>query len=383
MIKVRSSQVPRLLSCSQSAHGEGWTINTDDAAARLGTAVHYIAARMVEGKDSVDTKDVCAMYNVEDVNTANFMVSMVRSTWAELKGAFNNPAVEQSLEVTLYEGKAGKVVLTGHPDVTTVSDVARAIDWKTGYVHDDFFHQLMAYVLLVCEYSGAKEGSGTVVWLRDHDWETKSFTADQLAWLKQQIIDRCLNDPDYSVGKQCVHCQRFHECPARMSLFHQAATDIMDSPLAGGVTGKKVEDVRLGIKAMTKAIDDYRLLVKTQIQRDGPIHLHDDVYYGMTPTTFRRVIMPDAMHILKDYMTEEQISSATSIQLKQIKSCIRENLARGEKYAGVNEFFKRCESEGCMQTTTGQALREYKKDGDQPVEDGHSGNAGVQRGGVI
>lgn len=220
---LRCSALPEAFRCPGSVRLPLLRIEEDNDASAVGTAVHKLMERVVDGTRNLSQMpigEVCERYGVSGDDVVPLLVAGI-NVWDQIKDSFTGAVTEVPLSATVHG-----VQLTGHLDALAVgNEIARALDWKTGRVDRDYSKQVQGYLaLILLDDPAIREATATVVWLRDRDVETYTMTRDGLGpWLESlraTVIDW---NGAYHPGRHCGFCPRSHECPA---LAAQARRDI-------------------------------------------------------------------------------------------------------------------------------------------------------------
>lgn len=213
MIEIRCSSLPLLFACRPALEGD-LQIDERNEAADLGSAAHEAMEAIVSGSrpdlDAIARRWSC---NRDELGRLAWYGA---KAWEVLAPSF--PDDEEHARLAESEVCAvvdGEIALPGHMDMHTIcSDgTARTVDWKTGRVDKDFYHQLAGYAAGLMADPHIHQVTASVVWLRSQEIETYVITRDVLdQWFARLRIQ--IGRSQYVTGDHCRHCPRSHSCPA-------------------------------------------------------------------------------------------------------------------------------------------------------------------------
>lgn len=208
MITIRCSSLPLLFACRPALEGD-LRIDERNEAADLGSAAHEAMEAIVGGVrpnlDAIAQRWSC---NRDELGRLAWYGA---KSWEELAPSFPDPETEVEVMATF-----GDVRLTGHVDLRAhpADTDANVVDFKTGRVDRDYYHQLAGYGSCVLKINPQLERVVvSIVWLRDQTIET--YVIDRA--VSDQWIARLgtqLSRTQFVTGDHCRHCPRSHSCPA-------------------------------------------------------------------------------------------------------------------------------------------------------------------------
>jgi len=189
-------------------------------AADLGTAVHLVAARMIQDEDW-GMEEVALAYQV-DADELEFLANRAAFMWRYAENPVSNwfpePQVEQQLNIENFV--EDELHLSGTADVWRFDEdtmTAYVWDWKSGYrTMADYRAQLATYALLIAARTGAERVWVGIGWLRDTDVEGQWIEPDDLGEWRSRLAEipaRALNEKP-TAGDQCVYCPAAPGCAA-------------------------------------------------------------------------------------------------------------------------------------------------------------------------
>jgi hypothetical protein len=214
MISIRCSSLPLLFACRPALEGD-LQIDERNEASDLGSAAHEAMEAIVAGVrpdlDAIAKRWSC---NRDELGRLSWYGT---KAWEVLATSF--PDDEEHARLAESEVCAvidGEIRLPGHMDMHTIcSDgTARTVDWKSGRVDKDFYHQLAGYAAGLMADPHIHQVTASVVWLRAQEIETYVITRAVLEqWMARLKLQ--LSRTAYSTGRHCEFCPRGHSCPAK------------------------------------------------------------------------------------------------------------------------------------------------------------------------
>lgn len=348
MKKVRSSSAPLLMICPQSDRGE-LDIDVDNDMGRMGDACHEAMAEWVRSTTMPDIERLCQVHRIEGSEKELAMLcGYGRAAWAELSDKFPAPVVEQALEAKLSD----ELILTGHSDLYSLqSDHVRVLDWKSGRVRTNFYHQMASYGVLTTRSLGVTSAKVTTVWLRYGEHETHNVQPHQL----DRTIDdlhSAIKSETYSTGDHCCNCKRFGECKAQRQLVHGALG--MVGELGEGYSPRdnagKLHIAFGGLKSAQRAYERLRVSIRSDIERnnDEPI-LVQGGEFSLIPKCRKKLVDPRIWGpIATEYITQDQLADCMGKGLTALKTAVGANAERGQKGKRIAELIEKLESAGCI-----------------------------------
>lgn len=370
MISLRCSGLPLLFLCPQSANDDLRVSTANDASA-LGSAAHEAMESVVYGR-AVDTAGIARRWSVDE-DELGVMVHFGRVAWKELSPSFPDPETEVEVSTHTFQVPFG---MTGHIDLVSISpDRKRAsiLDYKTGRIDGDYFHQLAGYAACLILGQGFDHITASVVWLRDQDVETYVFTVQDIeAWMLRLISVLSQRNGEYRTGSHCAYCPRSHSCPAiaasgraavamfgreDMSAESMAAT-LQEMPPADRVKlyrqAKLVEELAKSAKAAV------RLNV---IQNGGVLDAGDGRELRIVEENGKRVINTLGAWPIIESLDLSDIESATilTISAAELDDVVANKAGNGNGAAARRELAIKLEDAGALKQGRIQKLKDVRK----------------------
>ncbi len=335
LLTVRCSSLPIVCRCPAATVVPDLTIEGDDAPARLGSAVHEVMPIWIVNNFADETQAIIAAGKWGcDPNEVVRLSWQGWAAWQKLKQHFPAPECERSLELTTtlscesclapevcWCGKpARQVRLTGHPDITSVTEDGSAVyilDHKTGWRDGDHLAQMRGYGLLgltaaptaVKVFVGIlRVREGTVEWL--------SFDRVSLFLWWSRVVESFAETDSYRAGPHCAYCPRAHECPARGQLLSNAVTTIGSTALTLHNDGpkmmaRKLADVLDRVKLIEGACDLAKEQIKAEVaRRGGRVDAGDGRELVLVPNRRRELDAAKAWQVLTEFPQEKDDAEA-------------------------------------------------------------------------
>jgi len=236
MIALRCSGLPLLFACPQSAN-DSLRVGTVNEAANVGSACHEAMTSIVFGYDP-GLDGISDRWTV-DRDELGRLAWYGRKAWAELAPGFAAPESEVSVALA-----GDGFDLTGHIDLQGGDDgrSVAILDWKTGRLDGDYYHQLAGYAACKILGEGYEEVRASVIWLRDQDVETYVFTRRDIeAWILRLVSVLSQRTGEYRLGGQCGYCPRSHSCPAVKAAARASIAVFQGSDLAAEAVGATLD----------------------------------------------------------------------------------------------------------------------------------------------
>lgn len=362
-MRIRCSALPRLFKCPASKAEPAIEVQSSDPAARMGTAVHEVMAKMVQRSVlSVDV-EYCKLVGdkygfTDDQQTELQMLAHCGAKTARpILEMLTGWKAEKDLEISWRD-----FTLTGHPDMIGESvDGWVIIDWKTGRdIGQNYWDQLKGYAVLNAADHGAMDDLPVklvIVWCREQQYEVRDFTPDDHLPFLDRINYAIVRSNAYSTGSQCAFCPLQTTCPARM--------DALGDAMAALEPTKRVElsPAQLGdlwerAGLVSRAVEQYKAMVKQVIEAQGSITCSDGSVLSFRESE-RDKLRPDVtIHELTKYYgvntddTLMRFLDALSISKSEMATIISKHAPRGEKGKRVDEILEAIKSKGGIETTT-------------------------------
>ncbi len=368
MISLRCSGLPLLFQCPQSANDD-LRVSTANEASALGSSAHEAMESVVYGR-SVDTAGIARRWSVDE-DELGVMVHFGRKAWAELAPSFPDPETEMAVEVSVPPFE-----MTGHIDLVSVSsDGSRAsiLDYKTGRIDGDYFHQLAGYAACLILGQDFEHVTASVVWLRDQDVETYVFTVQDVeAWMLRLISVLSQRTGEYRTGSHCAYCPRSHSCPAvaasgraAVALFGRAdmSAESMAATLQAMPPADRVKLYRQA-KLVSTLADAAKAAVRLNvIQNGGTLDAGDGRELRIVEKNGKRVINTLGAWPIIESLDLSDIESATilTISAAALDDVVAKKAGKGNGAAAKRELAVKLEDAGALKQGKIQKLKDVRK----------------------
>lgn len=342
MITIRSSKLPLFMSCPNSVLNpdELLEVEQEFEAAETGTLIHRLAEDYVlEGNDDIDFyADRLRM--LDGYDRAHELFPNIKKTWGLASEVFEEPKLEQYLQADL----SSDLRITGHIDVSEAfDDVAYVLDWKTGRVRDDHYHQMSGYAYLIwrdrfegeprCERHLEYVVHCTVCYCDDGSLYKYSFTGKQLHDWANDVLAQAQNTR-YVYNKRCVYCPLATKCEGYKAKVTAAvgtvtATEAVD--LLRDMSDDERADALQKLKIVENAVRSFRSALKDDVRANGPMPTGDGREYVIKKQTKRELNPARALPILNEHLTSKEVYDATSISLPKAVAAVKKRADCGLK----------------------------------------------------
>ena len=358
----RASSLPLGFDCSESLRGEE-EVKIHQPLAGQGTAVHAALAVAVErGVDAVELDRYVKEYDLDADEMAGLFFSGVKC-WGELKDLFGKVSTELRLTAGTDTQEGNEGMLVGHIDVAHSSPKKSLIlDWKTGRLDINYYHQLAAYAYLMMTDTQCQEVQAYIVWVRDGTYESFSFDRKTLeAWV-QRFMDEVIYAPagQYKVGAHCRFCPRFYNCPGRTGILKATARDLLEKPIVEGDLDYPFAELYGRVKMLQGAINQFDVCLRSHVTLNGPIDLGEGRQLQIIEQDRESLDTRKSWGVLSRQLDEEELAAACKIGKGKILQAIRDKAARGQKGKAVEKLMTELRAIGAVETRTTQMLKEIR-----------------------
>jgi hypothetical protein len=371
LIYLRCSALPLALKCPGSVRRGVIPINASNDAADVGTAGHDGLATMVRaGRVDWDGVPELASKHAVDEKELRGLLALGAKLWEQIRDSFPNVHAE-SLDDPGLRVRRGRVVLTGHPDLISISGLkAHVGDWKTGRLDSDYREQLRGYMVLVLEAVAAlTEAFAGILWVRDQDYEPHRMERADLDKWWARIDAEIVNwDGTYKPFTNChLYCPRGHECPAANAQARRDMAIIMDQDLPGQLEDaptlremirsepdkvvKLVELARAAEKNAKRALD----AIKAEVIRAGDIE-GKEKRLTLLDRDERILSAWEAFPVLQEVLEDAEMSEVISISLPKAEEIVAKKAGKGNGAQAKRELFAKLNEAGAIKTSTSRAL---------------------------
>jgi len=349
---VRSSSMPLLMVCTNAIlNPDGLQpVEQENETALLGTLVHALAQGVVD-TGAYDLPALKQRLNDEDFERASMLFHNFLAVWREAQPYMPTPQTEVGFEVELSH-----VVLTGHID-TLQLDALRAfiLDYKTGRMHEDHYHQMAAYATGAWDKAGRPDNYTvyvTTVYLEDNSVTHYTFTADDLKAWEREVAAQVMQ-LRYTAGRKCSHCTLQGGCPAyrawgqgAVGLFREDAA----VPMATWeqMTPEERGDLVDKMYVVEKAIDRVKLGLRNLVKRDGAVDVGGGKEYVLIEQEEKQVIPDKALPILLKRLGKSGVVRNTRLPLDAVLTEFASKAARGQKTNARKELLAELDKAGAI-----------------------------------
>jgi hypothetical protein len=350
-----------LFACAPSQAPVDMLVETANAAATLGTAVHDGCTSIVAGLP-VDVQLLALRHGVDERELA-ILLHFARQAWTELAPSFPDARTEVGVE---YEHDA--FTLTGHIDVLSVLDGhARFIDWKTGRKEEaDYYAQLAGYALCLILGLGLKSATASVVWLRSQTIETYTFTAADVHAFAARLREASdhANDGRYRYGQHCSFCQRSHSCPALAAIARRdvaifAAGDVTES--IATMDSAAVVSVRRRLKVLQTFAESCDQAIRRRVAEGGPLDSGDGYQLALVEENGKREIdTAKAWPILQDHLDDQELAGCVTVSAKAVDDAVSSKAGRGNGKSAREALRLELEAAGAVTQAKVEKLKEIR-----------------------
>jgi hypothetical protein len=365
MLKLRASSLPLNFICPGSARAPQLVIRESGEAAELGTSVHEALAHMVDHSPCEDEQlSLIAVAHDVDIDDLTFLYRRGCQLLNQVKDTFPNPLTEVMVSVDL-----GLVSISGHLDLISVSgDVARGLDWKSGFKDHDYSEQMRAYAALVLlQHQQLREVTLTVAWLREGEIENYTMTRDGAELWAQRVIARIVSwDGAYNAGTHCAFCPRAHECPAANAIMRRDVAAILNVSLEDAptelATMPPAELIELVRKAsvVTKYAGSVRDIVRAYIKQHGDV-VGPDMRLTIRAEERKTIEPLPAWPVLESLgFTDEDFAAVVKISKSKTEDRVKQKAGKGNGAAAVRDLTKALEEAEAFSTTTIEKMVERR-----------------------
>ncbi len=341
-MNLRPSNLGLALACGQSL-SDDISVEQEDDAARLGTAVHAWIDEEIATGNAPSPRHYAAIHHVNADDCA-ILCHQSWECWEQLQGSFPDPKTEVRLE------DAGELNLGGTLDLLSiVEDLAAVIDWKSGRTEDDHGEQARAYGYLALQaHPECTHVSVTIVHVREREADTQTYTREELDRWYRGCVRRIQDGKGiYRPGEHCSRCPRAVGCPARMKMLACAATSM------SGVEWctKELSDVDLvrtikAVRMMKAHVESAASALKVEVELRGTLDTPEGV--AEIRTEQRQTIEPKlAYETLVDAIGLDFVD-CIKISKSAVEDAIAKSAVRGKRKTAIRRVMDALEAAGAI-----------------------------------
>lgn len=359
LLTVRCSSLTLAAQCTPSLDAPAVRVESDDEAARVGTAVHAVLAGWIRG-DTLSVREAASRQRVD----ADEVGSLAGLAWKHWSGSLSRHFPAPFVEQELYANFPG-IRLEGHADVLSLPEPAtlHVLDWKTSRLDEDYTDQLRGYCLLgLLQHPDAETARACLVRVRQQAADWFEWTRAELwAWW-EELAPRLVNGETYRPGRHCGYCPRFLECPAGGQLLSRAAYDLItldavpdDLPIPLGQW--LVEGLGL-VRMLEVRCAWFRELVKAQVrQAGGRLACSDGGEIALEPHERSAIDYPTGYRVLCEAVGgHDPLQKLLRLNNGEVEDAVRALAAPKQKGAAVKQLYDRLEQAGAILRHTSERL---------------------------
>lgn len=371
-IHVRASSLPLASRCAASLVKP--EIETDSAEGELGSAVHWMLAKMVHGeRPTVD--EALNLWPRVDRDELGRLYRAGCFCWPQIQERFPDPWTEMELVAPLDDAEPA-VALQGHVDVVDYSQGEIWVaDWKSGYLDHDHEEQVRAYCWLAMQAVKLDTARACVIRLRDCAGDYYSYTRDELATWWQARCEQLRRQSLYVAGEHCRWCKRAYECPAnRQRLIVGLHVLANDERLHRGeaLSGEDLGKLYWHAKAVGDLVEHSLKAIKAQVAGcGGHVPIGNGQALELTEQKQVRILPTSgAMRLLEERIGPERTYACLTIGKTKVLDEVKVQAppGRGQKTAAVTEIMASLEQVGAVTTNIVQKLEIKRVHDTQAIE---------------
>lgn len=363
-MKIRCSSLPLLFACRPAIDGD-LRVDERNEASDLGSAAHEAMEAIVAGQrldlDAIANRWTC---NRDELGR---LAWKGQKAWEVLAPSFpddeDHARLAESAVCAVIDG--GEIQLPGHMDMHTIcSDgTARTVDWKTGRVDKDFYHQLAGYAAGLMMDENITEVIGSVVWLREGEIETYIFTravVDQ--WIHRLRVQ--LSRESYSTGRHCEFCPRSHSCPAVKAMARQGISMLTDMQTTAleGMPPKLVVDLYRRSRLVERMAQSMVASIRLHVIQHGPQDGGDGKQLAVVEESGGRDIdVAKAWDVIQARLPDaDAMSSVLKVSATALDEAVAKAAGKGNGAAAKRELAAELEAAGAVRMKTIVKLSEKR-----------------------
>lgn len=363
MKTIRCSSLPLLFACAPALEGD-LRVDERNEAADLGSAAHEAMEVIVSGMrpdlDAIAKRWSC---NRDELGRLAWYGT---KSWEVLAPSFPNDEeharfAESMMRVSVADG----VDLTGHPDLHTVSSdgTVRVIDWKTGRVDRDYYHQLAGYAaIFLLGDKHITEVTVSVVWLRGQEIETYVITRAVIdQWIARLRVQ--LARTAYVTGRHCEHCARSHDCPAVIAKAREGVALLRDPPTdLTALSSVEIVGLYRAAKLVSKAAESAVASIRLHVIQHGPQDSGEGTALQVVEESGGRDIdVAKAWDIVQKRLPDaDQMAAVLKIKATDLDDAVAKAAGRGNGASAKRELAAELEAAGAVTMKRIQKLVEKR-----------------------
>lgn len=369
---IRASRLPLTMACPQSWQTDGYDVQPDLEAARLGTAVHEYLAAQIAGTiplgESDEMFDALAIKHHVEKESLRMLTMIASKLWQQIADWFPQPQIEVAIS-----HQFPMLRLSGHIDVLSYIPQEQLIvvnDHKTGWVDADHYHQVMGYGFLALQqYPEAERVHIVVSRVRDFQTDHETYTREQIMGWAETMLRR-IAEPVYNPGKHCSFCPRRLTCPAYRDWIHSAMHIVLDAPDSHANHdlrkrpdyAEQIQRIYEAKATLSKALDEVQDILKTLATESmGSIPCGQNYLLRIESSPRTEILFSKAWDLIRPIIPDDQLDSIISISKKKLIDLVRSQAGRGQKKHAEDDFLAQLESKQALQQHTIEMLKHVKR----------------------
>jgi hypothetical protein len=355
---IRCSSLPLAFLCGGSVRGD-LLIDSANAPADDGTAVHFGLARVVSGMDAQAAHDLM-MIEHPACNTGE----VTPLFWA---GAKMWRQIKDWMPSVQVEGEFVAGGLSGHLDAgSTVAPSGVVLDWKSGRKDHDYKHQVFGYAwLMLHQRPELEQVTVHLAWLRTQEIESYTVTRARADEWYQELQSTVINwAGKYREGPHCEHCPRRASCPAITAMARSAVEMFAPGKVftLATCTGPELAEFFRRVKLLQGLLKDAESAARLEISGRGEV---DDGAGGVihfVSTAGNREIDPlKAWDVLTGRFSDAEMATIVDIGVGKMEKAIKAKAPKGKGAAAIRELSEALEAAGAVKREPGRQLRDERR----------------------
>ena len=367
-MKPTGSKIGLLLACGYAFNGQRWPRDESGDAARIGNAVHYVAAKSINGSDTqlvTLVADALETYQIAaDSDLAAQVIDLIPGDFSAPEGAraevayawdYETGAVRE-LGVDIGRDYAlAATEIAGTADIVHVGERVLVADWKTGMKPPRAAGNGQLMFLALCATRLANVDTarleirhvrpGGDVWVDSA--EVSRFDLDVF---ESELRDAIAAAPSSAPnpGAHCAgkYCPLRAVCPATVATVDPAPAYPLALYEAGEIQGAAHAEWLLHrIESAAELLVAVKEKVKQYVDANGPIELSDGRKYGPY------VVLRESIEGPKDKLLEAGIPEELieySVGKGAVEKHAKDSAERGKGAAAARAAIERLRDAGCI-----------------------------------
>lgn len=369
MITIRASSLPTVSKCPGAALSSITSIDEPNVTGETGTAVHKCLERLVShGAVNWRMLDSIFLSSGLDQAEVRMLFDKASRMWRTLASDFGSAVTEIATE---YQSKDGKVRITGHIDLLSVSgESCRILDWKTGRKDGDYRQQMLAYLsMALLSLPNLLDGYATIAWIRDEDVEQYHMVlAEAEEWLEARAAEISGWDGTYHPGEHCQRCNKRYGCHAVNTIIRAhvawiagADVDVIADEI-DAMSPTDVVTIYHKAKLVTSVAKRLLAAIKARAMREEIVDVYGETMLTARPEHRRELISEKAWPVLEEEgFTEEDFAACASLGIMKLEYRLAQKAGGGIGASAKRSIMHALESAGALKTVETRVLTERRK----------------------